>query len=136
MGISSLVFYSFLFTRINMPNQVRAMIDTNVYELLLEETNIKRIRDLVRENSLIVYGCKLVRDELRNTSKDKKIGKKNLRILLLQSYDLLVKNRSYPVGIEIEALAREYLSTYKGGSSKKQNSSRLQNSCYCYNSPA
>ncbi|MEK6970339.1 MAG: hypothetical protein AABW68_01435 [archaeon] len=57
----------------------------------------------------------LIRDELRDIPSDKRIGGKNLRQVLLQTYDSLVDKRSYPVGSEIEVLAHEYLSAYHGG---------------------
>ena len=93
----------------------RVLFDTNVYELLLTQENLDKIEDLVVGGSIIAYGCKTIRDELRDIPKSKKIGNRNLRNTLLSAYDKLVKDRSYPVGSEIEALAREYLTEYSGG---------------------
>ncbi len=101
-------------------HSLRAMFDTNIYELLLDEANANKVRNLVHANSLIVYGCKLIRDELRDTPTYKRIGGENLRIVLLQTYDSLVQARSYPIGIEIEALAKEYLNAYRGGVSRSK----------------
>ncbi len=91
------------------------MIDTNVYELLLKEENLDKIQNLALNGKLVVYGCRVVRDELREIPKNKKIGRKNLRNLLLSVYDSVVGKRSFPAGSEIEALANEYLSAYNGG---------------------
>ena len=117
MGLSLKAgFYYFLSTIIAMQKQLRAMLDTNVYDLLLEKGALDRIEGLVLNDELVVYGCKVVRDELRNTPKIRKYGGKSLRALLLSTYDRLVSGkRSYPVGSEIEALAKEYLSAYSGG---------------------
>ncbi|MBI4044399.1 MAG: hypothetical protein HY392_01700 [Candidatus Diapherotrites archaeon] len=95
----------------------RAMFDTSVYKLLLEG-RLVRIKELVKSSKLIVYGCKVVRDELRETSPSYKFNGKSLRNLLIFTYDSLVGKRSYPVGNEIEALAKEYLDAYAGGVSK------------------
>src|SRR3989344_3297213 len=98
----------------------RVLFDTNVYELLLNAQNLDKIESLVISGSIIPYGCKTVRDELRDISKDEKIGGRSLRTQLLSAYDKLVKDRSYPVGTEIEALARDYLAAYSGGVAKKK----------------
>src|SRR3990167_5370172 len=96
--------------------QVRAMLDTNVYELLLEEENLDKIENLILKDELIVYGCSVVRKELRETPPNLKYAGKSLKMQLLLTYDKLVGDkRSYPVGSEIEAMAREYLNAYRGG---------------------
>jgi len=38
------------------------------------------------------------------------IENRSLRMVLLHTYNELVKDKSYPVGKEIETLAKEYLS--------------------------
>lgn len=96
------------------------MFDTNVYELLLEEKNLDKIENLIYSNELIPYGCKVIRDELRAIPKTKKVGNKSLRNLLISTYDKLVGKRNFPVGGEIEALAKEYISAYSGGVPRKK----------------
>ncbi len=105
-----------------MANQpLRAMLDTNVYDLLLEGKALEMIENLILNDELIVYGCNVVREELRDTPKDRKYNGKSLRVLLLSTYDKFVSHkRSYPVGVEIEALAKEYLAAYKGGVSRSK----------------
>ncbi len=96
----------------------KAMVDTNVYQWLLEG-KVGRLERLIEEGKLVVFGCKIVRDELRNIPLDYTFEGKSLRNLLITTYDSLVGKRSFPVGSEIEALAEEYYCEYGGNISKK-----------------
>ena len=95
------------------------MFDTNIYQSLYD-AHQEKILKLVQSGKLVVYGCKTIRDELRDIPKHVKYDGKGLRNLLLQIYDGLVKNHSYPVGKPIETLAEEYWSDYQGGVSKRK----------------
>ena len=103
---------------ITLEKSLRVLLDTNVFELLLKEENLDKLEKMVFSGRLIIYGCKVVRDELRDTPRTVKVENKSLRNLLLISYDNLIGHRSYPVGSEIEALAEEYWASYYGGVSK------------------
>ncbi len=96
----------------------KVMADTNVYQKLLEG-NMNRIERLVEDGKLVVFGCKIIRDELRNIPTDYTFDGKSLRNLLITTYDRLVGERSFPVGSEMEALAEEYYNEYRGNISKK-----------------
>ncbi len=96
----------------------KAMLDTNTYQVFLEG-KVGRLERLIEEGKIIIYGCKIVRDELRNTPPNLTYEGKSLRNLLITTYDSLVRNRSFPVGLEIETLAEEYYREYRGAISKK-----------------
>ena len=98
---------------------MRAMFDTNTYALLYEY-DLPRILKLVESGQLVVYGCQVIRNELRDIPKDVVVERKNYRIQLLFVYDKLVKDRSYPVERVVEVLANEYWSEYRGSIPKRK----------------
>jgi len=65
----------------------------------------------------IVYGCNVIRRELRETPKKIRSAGKNLRIDLLNTYDGLVRE-TYDITPEIQKLADQYYGLYRefGGS--------------------
>lgn len=108
-------FVFLLFSRLILlvPQPLRLMLDTNIYGHLVSEE-----RDLVpkinESEKVVVYGCKVVRDELRDTPKEEKIENRKLRIELLTTYDALVGKHDLPSSELAEYLATEYLKEYKG----------------------
>lgn len=89
----------------------RVMIDSSVYELLvLEETLIPKI---VSSRNLVVYGCRVVRKELRETPPHKKVGSKKLKILMLNTYSLLVKKHDVPISDLAGSLYKNILTNTK-----------------------
>lgn len=101
-----------------MAQPLRTIFDTNTFEFLYRE-NIDEILKLVESGKILVYGCKLIRDELRDIPKHLKVDNKNYRITLLSIYDDLTKERSYPIETIAEALAEEYWKAYSGGTPKR-----------------
>jgi len=95
------------------------MFDTNTYQILLEK-ELQAVIHLVESGSLIVYGCSVIRDELRNIPKSTRFGGKSFRSTMLSIYDSLVKKHSMPVDKVAETPAKEYLAEYEGGMSKSK----------------
>jgi predicted nucleic acid-binding protein len=102
-----------------MIKTLRAMLDTNVYAFLYEK-DFPRITKLVEEKKLVVYGCKIIRNELREIPKSAKVEGKSYRNKMLSIYDSLTKRHSVPVEKLVEILASEYWKNYKGGTSKRK----------------
>jgi predicted nucleic acid-binding protein len=97
----------------------RVLLDTNIYEFLLRY-DFHRVKSLVEGGRIVVYGCKVIRDELRDIPRTAKYDGKSFRNLLLGIYDILVKNHSFPVENLIEVLAEEYWEEYRGGAPKRK----------------
>ncbi len=97
----------------------KVLLDTNVYDKisLTDEELIPRI---VASVNVIVYGCRVIRQELRAVPKQEKAGSRKLRIVLLSAYDLLVRNHDLPVEEIAESAAQEYLKEYFGKKPKKE----------------
>ncbi|MDO8633787.1 MAG: hypothetical protein Q7K34_00680 [archaeon] len=74
----------------------------------------------MNSKNISVYGCKVIRDELRDTPLYKKIKNKKVRILLLNAYDRLVKKHDLQVSDLANYLTIEYLKEYKGGTSREK----------------
>ena len=102
-----------------MKEPLRAMFDTNTYEVLYEK-DLPQLLELVESNFLIVYGCKVIRDELREIPKSLTVEGKSYRQTLLAIYDQITKNHSYPLESLSETLAEEYWQAYKGGVAKRK----------------
>ncbi len=97
----------------------KLLLDTNIYGELVVDPHISKFRDLlITSKGIVVFGSKIVRQELRATPKKIKIEGSNLRIDLLSLYDFLVKERTVDLNKEIESLAQSYYATYRelGGS--------------------
>ena len=103
-----------------MPDkQLKAMIDTNLYERIFKY-DLQRILELIGREKILVYGCKTIRDELRNIPKSVRFEGKSYRGQLLSLYDDLVGKHSFPVENVAESLAMEYWEEYKGGVPKRK----------------
>ncbi|HLC79204.1 MAG TPA: hypothetical protein VJG83_02120 [archaeon] len=95
------------------------MLDTSVYEFLV----LDRLDDLtkkIEEGKIIVYGCSIVRKELRETSKSAKLKGKSFRNALLSAYDSATDKHSYPAESIVDFIAEEYWKEYEGGISKRK----------------
>ena len=97
----------------------RVLIDTNVYEKLYEY-DLARVYALIESGKIIVYGCKVVRDELREIPPSVRVDGKSYRNQLLLLYGDLVGKHSFPVESVIEFLAEEYWKEYNGGIPKRK----------------
>jgi len=102
-----------------MKEPLRAMLDTNTYEVLYRK-DLSQLLELVESNCLIVYGCKIIRDELREIPKTLTVEGKSYCQILLAIYDKITKNHSYPLESLSETLAEEYWKAYKGGVAKRK----------------
>lgn len=81
----------------------RVIFDTNIYALLAAEREIEKIEPKITHSPLLtVYGCSVVRKELRQNPF------KKTRNTLLQLYDHITKERTLEVSKRAEKLAREY----------------------------
>ena len=111
-------FYSFLFTISGMPLPSKVMLDTNVYDkITLKDEQL--IPEIISSQKITVYGCRVIREELRGIPKGEKVGSKNLRVMLLRTYDLLVKKHDLPVEDIAEYVAKEYTVEYLGNKPKR-----------------
>ncbi len=101
----------------------RVILDTNIYGMLVLDLDIPVFKVLfMTSKDVIVYGLSIIRKELRNTSKRKTIGKENLRIQLLELYDLATKDRTFFLTPDIEHLADKYYDAYRSFGGKKSKS--------------
>jgi len=94
----------------------RILFDTSVYgELVIEPEIVKILRKLDKSKEIVFYGTRLVRNELRDTPKEKRIKNGKLRLLMLELYDSLVSkdNRELKITDLIEVIANEYFLAYK-----------------------
>ena len=65
----------------------RILFDTSVYGKLIEDLEVvEKIGKLIPKE-FVVYGTKIIREELRETPKKLKAEDRNKRILLLHIYD-------------------------------------------------
>jgi len=95
------------------------MFDTNVYEhIFLHYIDI--LKKMVQEDGTVVYGCSIIRKELREIPPDVKYLGKSFRNSLLSVYDKFTGKHSYLVGPVVEFIAEEYWREYEGGISKKK----------------
>lgn len=94
----------------------RILFDTSVYgELITDHLLIKKLQSLRDDEHMVFYGSKTIRNELRKTSTDRKVGNKKLRILLLSLYDSLIKDKHSLQTTElIKLVADKYFEAYHG----------------------
>ena len=98
----------------------RILLDTSVYGELIEDLDVvDKIAKLIPQK-YIIYGTKLIRNELRAVSRKEKIGKESKRKLVLYIYDLLIKKDKHDLKITdlVEIISNKYYVEYnrlKGG---------------------
>ena len=101
----------------------RLLLDTNIYgDMLLDKDLfvLKEKHKVKKEN--IFYGFSVIRKELRATSKDKSLGRRNLRVALLCLYDEFVGEHNLKVDeSKLTDTAHKYYEMYKklGGNLSK-----------------
>lgn len=94
----------------------RILLDTSVYGNIVKEPSfVRHVEELVEKGVLVVYGNKVIRDELRDTPKHILHLNRNFRILLLSTYDSFIRkeNHSITIGPIIETIAVQYHRAYK-----------------------
>lgn len=92
----------------------RIILDTNVYGLLAAENErLSLIEKIKARSKMIVYGFRVIRNELRGTPKSTKIQNKSLRIDLLNLYDSLVEEHTLEFDKNIPKIADSYYKAYR-----------------------
>jgi len=92
----------------------RIILDTNFYGLLArDEDRLELVEKIKLSNKIIIYGFKVVRNELRDVPKSIKILDRNLRIDLLNLYDSIVEEHVLEFSSNIQKLAESYYKAYK-----------------------
>jgi predicted nucleic acid-binding protein len=93
----------------------RVILDTNVYGLLAIEQ--KRLELVGRIKSpkfpAVIYGLGIIRNELRATPRNLKIGERGLRIDLLALYDSIVEEHNLNFDEKSQKIAESYFRAYK-----------------------
>lgn len=91
----------------------RAIFDTNVYGLIINESNPDEIRQrITARRDLIVYGYQPIRKELRDVPKTTKISRK-IRVKLLSMYDWIVMGHVLQNSDAINRIAEAYYKQYR-----------------------
>lgn len=98
------------------------ILDTNIYGEMIVDANLNIIKEGLKQSSFIIFGSKIIREELRATPRKIKVGGSNLRIDLLSLYDLITAERTLEIEKETEILADNYYTAYKkfGGAQGKK----------------
>lgn len=102
----------------------RLLADTNIYGLLARDLNrTELVEKVIDRKTILVYGNKIIRDELRDIPKKVKIEGKSLRIDILNLYDQIVKRHSLKIDDSIIEMAHSYYKAYRefGGSKSRDN---------------
>jgi len=97
----------------------RVILDSNVYESIFLRY-VDSLKKMVEEEGTIVYGCSIIRKELREIPQDVKYLGKSFRNSLLSVYDKFTGKHSYPVESVVDFIAEEYWKEYEGGISKRK----------------
>lgn len=78
------------------------MFDTNIYGFLIKEPKIDIIEPkLIHNKNLVIYGCAIIRKELRAAND-------SVRILLLELYDHITRSRDLDISDKAKKIANEY----------------------------
>lgn len=100
----------------------RLLTDTNFYGLLARDSGRLNVVGSIKTNkNLIIYGFKIIRDELMEIPKKMKIEGKNLRVDLLNLYDEITGKHNLKFTEIITQRADNYFKAYRefGGSRAK-----------------
>lgn len=99
------------------------MSDTNFYGLLAsDESRLKIIEKIKLSSKLMIYGFRIIRNELRDVPKSIRIHDRSLRIDLLNLYDSIVGEHNIEFTGNIQKTAENYYKAYKefGGIKPKE----------------
>ncbi len=95
----------------------RIIFDTNIYGLIVKNNEEEKIKELIKKANAIVYGCSVVRNELRDTPTELKqitaYGIRSLRIMLLNLYDSMITKHELSINEKTEELVQKYLVRFK-----------------------
>ncbi len=101
----------------------RLLADTNFYGMLAKDSQRLEVVSGVKEaKSLVFYGFKTIRDELRDVPKNIRFAGKNIRIDLLNLYEEIVTKHVLEINDDIKKSAEDYYRAYRefGGSKGKE----------------
>lgn len=104
--------------------QKRILLDTNIYGFIAKDIErIKIVDSIIGNTNTIVYGNKIIRNELRDIPGKLKSEGKNVRIDILNLYDSIVKNHNLELIDELNEIADSYYRAYRefGGSKSKES---------------
>ncbi len=104
--------------KVQMNPPLRVLLDTNAYDIYTRKYGLDRLTNAIGKKWIMLYGFKIVRDELRAIPKSIKEENKSFRNLILTTYDTLVKDHFYQTNDIIENLAQQYFEAYRGSHSK------------------
>mgnify|MGYP001580852299 CR=1 FL=1 len=93
----------------------RIILDTSVYGELIKEADVVSTLARLVPADYVVYGTRIIRNELRDIAKEARIEGKSKRNLLLRVYDSLVKKDHHDLDIIplIEIIASEFYKKYR-----------------------
>src|SRR3989338_7858421 len=97
----------------------RLIFDTNIYGFIAKDIERELIVNSILANrQFIVYGNKLIRDELRDIPKKIRYEGKNVRVDILSLYDKIIRGHILAVADLHYEMAKNYYKAYKelGGS--------------------
>lgn len=100
----------------------RLLADTNFYGLLAKDPERVEVLGSIKSNkNLLIYGFKIIRNELRDIPKKIKADGKNLRIDLLNLYDEIIGKHAIGLTDVAAKRADDYCKAYRefGGSKSK-----------------
>ena len=101
----------------------RVILDTNIYgNIAIDPKRLEIVKKIIGGKELIVYGNKIIRNELRDVPKKIKVNNRNLRIDLLDLFDVIVKKHLYTIKSNVDKIAGQYYLSYKefGGFKPKE----------------
>ena len=100
----------------------RIVLDTNIYGFMAKDDERSEIVEKIKTSKLIIYGFKIIRNELREVPKQIKVGGKSFRIDILNLYDSIVENHLLEFTDKIETISENYYKAYREfGGIKQQN---------------
>ena len=100
----------------------RLLADTNFYGFLAKDTErLEIVGSIKTSKKLLIYGFRIIRNELRDVPKKIKVEGKNLRIDLLNLYDEITEKHRLKFTDLILKRADDYYKAYRefGGSKSK-----------------
>ena len=106
---------------------LRIILDTNIYGEIIEEGVQEKLREriIVLKHDLTIYGLKIIRKELRETSPDHVKRGHSLRLALLELYDAFVQNHELTIKPLAKSLADLYFKEYKRNKGVESRSKKM-----------
>lgn len=90
----------------------KVILDTNIYGEMIFDLEFEVVKKTI-PSKFIVYGFKIIRNELRDVPKKIKREGKNFRIAILHIYDEITAHKNLVVTEDIISLAELYYKAYR-----------------------